>query len=104
MSFLSVLKSIGHGVQTGLGVEQQFAPIVAAVPGGSVVNTVVYAILSLEQLFPHSGLGPAKSQLVTAAAIAAAPGIDPGAVQASVSQIVAAFNALQNAAASKPAT
>lgn len=104
MSFLSVLKSIGHGVQTGLGIEQQFAPIVAAVPGGGVVNTVVSAILSLEQLFPHSGVGPAKAQLVTAAVAAVSPGIDQIVLQSSIDKIVAAFNALQNAAATKPAT
>jgi hypothetical protein len=100
MSFLSVLKTIGHGIETGLGVAQQAAPIVNLIPGGGVVETVIKGIVGIEQLFPQSGLGAAKSTLVAAAATAAAPGIDPAALQAGITSIVTALNALE-AAASK---
>lgn len=92
------LSKFGHGLQVGLGIEQQAAPLINLIPGGSVVNTVVTGIIALEQLFPQAGLGAAKAQLVTAAASAVAPGIDPATTQQSISQIVAAFNALSAAA------
>ena len=103
MSFLSSLTSfLGKalkGLNVGLAVEQQAAPLVNLIPGGSVVNSVVNDILLIEAQFPQSGLGPTKLALTAASAATKVPGINPVATQEAISQIVQGFNALNKAAA-----
>lgn len=95
MSFISVLKSIGHVFKTGVGVADQLAPEIAAIPvAGAPIVAVLGAITAMEQLIPQSGAGAAKKQAVTTVVNAASPGIDPATLSTAIDQIVAAFNAI----------
>lgn len=94
----SVLGKIGHGLQVGLGIEQQVEPIINLIPGGSIVTTVAHDIIAVENLLPISGLGQPKSNLVVAKAAALVPGIATDRVQSAIDKIVAGFNELAEAA------
>lgn len=100
MSFISVLKSIGHVVKTGVADIEPFAPVIAAIPvAGGPISAVIGAIGAVESLIPQPGSGAAKKQAVTTVVNAAAPGIDPTALSSAIDQIVAAFNAIATASA-----
>jgi hypothetical protein len=106
MSFLSVLKSIGHVVKTGVADTAPFEGIIGAIPvAGPAITTVLGAITAVEGLVPQAGTGPAKKAAVTTVVNAANPGIDPAALSAAIDAIVAAFNQIATASATlKPTT
>jgi len=98
MSFLSVLKSIGHVVATGAADMAPFEPAIAAIPvAGAPIATVIGAITAVEGLVPHAGAGPAKKAAVTSVVTAAIPTIDPVALSSAIDQIVTALNAMSKA-------
>lgn len=105
MSFLSVIKSIGHVLGVASTVETQFAPVIGAIPvAGPVINTIFGAIVAAENLITVASQGAAKKAVVTAVVNAQAPGLDPSHLSTVIDQVVAAMNALAAAVASIPAT
>jgi hypothetical protein len=96
MSFLSVLKTIGHVLQVGVTDAKPFLPIVASVvPGAApIVTTVLGAIGAAESLIPQEGAGAVKKSVVTTITNAAAPGIDQTTLSSATDEIVAALNKL----------
>lgn len=105
MSFLSVVKSIGHAITGGVQVGQQLAPVIGSIPVfGAEANLVINAIAAIEGLLPQSGLGASKKAAVTAVVAAAHPTIDGPTLSAAIDAMVAALNALQAAAAKLPAS
>ena len=94
MSFLPILKDIGHVFETGIGEASKLSGVISLIPGGSLINTVVSSITAVEQLIPATGAGAAKKAAVTTIVNAAQPGIDQSKLSAVIDQIVAALNSL----------
>lgn len=104
MSFLSVLKAIGHAIvgvtQVGVALE----PIINAVPViGPIATTILSAVNAAEGLINVASSGPVKKSVVTAIVNAQHPGVDAGSLSAKIDQVVAAMNALASALAVDPA-
>ena len=98
MSFLSVLKSIGHVVATAAGVETQFAPVVGAIPvAGSLINTIFNSIVAVEGLITAANQGPLKKQIVTAIVSAQHPEADKKALSTTIDNVVAGMNTVDEA-------
>jgi hypothetical protein len=98
MSFLSVLKSIGHGIETGISDAQALSPVLSVIPViGAPAVLALNAITAVEKLLPSTGNGAAKKAAVTALVTAAAPQIPATTVSSSIDAIVAALNALKTA-------
>jgi hypothetical protein len=105
MSFLSVLKSIGHGIQVGVSDASAFSGIIGSIPVvGAPIDLALNAITAVEKLVPASGNGAAKKTAVTALVNAATPGIDPTTLSNAIDAIVAALNALEAATSKLPTT
>ncbi len=95
MSFLSVLKTIGHFVAIGAAGIAPAAPALGAIPvAGPIITTVLGAIAAVEQLIPQLGVGAIKKQIVTNIVSTAVPGVDTTALSPVIDEIVAAMNAL----------
>jgi hypothetical protein len=103
MSFLSVLKSIGHVFQVGTAIVAPIEPIIAAIPGvGQVFNTVFSAIVGIEQLIGTPGTGAQKKQIVTQVVNTVHSGIDPAVLSNAIDALVSALNAIQAAGVKLP--
>lgn len=102
MSFLSVIKSIGHALGVGAAIvtSPTIEPIVEVLPGGALAIAILQAIVAAEQMIPGAQTGPAKKQVVTTVVSANNPTIDSVALSGVIDNIVAALNALQGATAS----
>ena len=95
MSFLSVLKSIGHVLSVGVADASKFSPAISAIPvAGPLITTVLGAVTAVEGLIPQSGAGAAKKAAVTAITNAAVPGVDASALSTLIDQVVAGLNTL----------
>src|SRR5271154_6327990 len=93
MSFLSVLKKIGHGIEVGLQVASPFIGIASSfVPGGSLAFTVLNSISGVEQVL----IGPGNGAQKQAAAIALINQAHPGLNQAQLTSAVNAFGLAMN--------
>ena len=93
MSFLSVLKTIGHGILVGVGEAQKLSQIISAIPViGGPAELVINAIMAVEALVPQSGQGVAKKAAVTSIVTSTTPSIDPAALSQAIDDIVAALN------------
>ena len=104
MSFLSVLKSIGHVITGVTSTATTFDPLIAAIPVvGPVAVTVLGAITSAEGLITTAANGAAKKAVVTAVVNAQHTNVNQSQLSSTIDQIVAALNALQAAVASVPA-
>ena len=99
MSFLSVLKSIGHGFEIGVADASKFSGLISAVPvfGGPAVS-ILNAVTAIEGLLP-SGNGAAKKTAVTAVVTATNPEIPAATVSTGIDEVVAALNQLAAAMA-----
>ena len=100
MSFLSVIKGIGHvfaGVTTAAtGLE----PVLSLIPGvGPVAITLLNAAVSVEGLITTAANGAVKKNIVTAVVNAQHAGVNQSALSATIDEVVAAMNALQKALA-----
>lgn len=95
MSFLSVLKTIGHvfaGVATTIA---PLDPLIGAIPVvGPLAVTILGAISAAENLVTAAVAGPVKKSIVTAIVNANHPGVDQASLSATIDKIVAAMNAL----------
>lgn len=101
MSFLSVLKKIGHGVEVGEKIIEPFEPVLAVVPGfGPVFDLVFHGIQLAEQLVGPDN-GPTKKDLVLKLVNSRWPNLPQAALGGAVDVLVAALNQL-NAAANAP--
>ena len=98
MSFWS---SLFHGIEVGVGIATSpgIAPIISVLPGGSIISSILQAILAAEKLVPASGNGPAKKVAVTALVTAQHPTVEPAKLSTAIDTIVAALNQLEVAAA-----
>jgi hypothetical protein len=104
MSFLSILKSIGHALGTVAGDIAPFSGAIAAIPvGGPIAATILNAIGVAEQTL-GAGAGAAKKAAATATVNAAAPGLNQATLSAVIDNTVAALNAIQAAMKTLPAT
>jgi hypothetical protein len=98
MSFLSILKSIGHAAQTVVADVAPFAPVIGAIPTvGPVFQTVFEAIVAVEQLIGSPGAGAAKKAVVTQIVNANHPNVDAANLSASIDNVVQALNLLEQA-------
>ena len=106
MSFLSIVRGIGHGISVGVAAAQPLEPLIGSIPVvGAPVNAVLGAITGIEQLFPQSGMGAAKKTAVTALVSAAVPSVTAAPnLSTIIDELVAALNALSAAAAKLPAS
>ncbi len=113
MSFLSVLKSIGTGVENVFGkataIVTPLEPVINVIPGGAAFSTIFNSVVGVEQLFAGIGtqataaapatVSAAKksiaTQLVTATLPAGTPVLTPEQMSAAIDQIVAGLNQLQ---------
>ena len=100
MSFLSVIKSIGHvfaGVTTAAtGLE----PILSLIPGvGPIAVTILNAVAAAEGLVTTASTGTVKKNIVTAVVNAQHADVNQTALSATIDEVVAAMNALQKALA-----
>lgn len=103
MSFLSVLKTIGHVLGGAATAATPLAPLIGAIPvAGPLAVTILGAITAVENLITSASSGPVKKSVVTAIVNANHPGVDPTSLAATIDKIVAALNAL--ALALGPAT
>ena len=104
MSFLSVLKTIGHDVAKGLTVASSVgalaAPVISMTPIGPIYNTVLNAITIAEQAIPQSGAGGVKKDAVIAMVNALHPGLNQAQLSAAVDAVVASLNAIAGAVSS----
>lgn len=97
MSFLSVLKSIGHVVSYAA----PFSPIISAVPVvGTVASTAINAITAVEQT---GATGTAKKAAVTSLVNSVHPGLDQTNLNEAIDGIVAGFNLIEQALGKLPA-
>ena len=104
MSFLSVLKSIGHVFGEITTAAAPLEPLIGAIPVvGPIANTILQAVIAAEGLITTAANGSAKKAVVTAIVNAQHTGVDQTTLSAKIDQIVAAMNALQVALASIPA-
>jgi hypothetical protein len=104
MSFLSVLKSIGHVFGAVATAATPLEPLIGAIPvAGPIADTVLSAITAAEGLVTTASQGAAKKAVVTAVVNAQHPGVDQSALSTTIDQVVAAMNALSTALASIPA-
>jgi hypothetical protein len=96
MSFLGVLKSIGHVIGVGAVAVTPFDPEIEAIPGfGPAIVAVLGAIAGVEKMVPQSGAGAAKKPIVTSIVNLSNPGLDPTKLSKAIDDIVAAMNALK---------
>jgi hypothetical protein len=104
MSFLSVLKSIGHVVAVSAAAADAVAPVLAMIPGvGPAAAGVVKAISTAEELIPGAGQGAAKKTVATTIVQANHPEVDHSTLGEIIDAIVGALNALKAAFAKLPA-
>lgn len=104
MSFMSVLKTIGHDFGIGVAVATKLEPVIGEIPVvGAPINLVLNAITAVEQLVPTAGAGAAKKSAVTTL-VNASTTIDPAVLSAVIDDVVSALNALAAAGAKLPAT
>ncbi len=106
MSFLSVLKTIGHVFDKVVGINTQLTPIIDAVPGGAAFEVIFNTVVSVEQMIagvlganvPSTPALSAAKKAMAVAVIAANPAtasMAPETVSTGVDQVVANLNALQ---------
>jgi len=106
MSFLSVLKSIQHGIQIVAGIAPLGVSIAAAADPAAapVANRVLSAIMATEALTEGATAGgPAKQAAALNLVNAVHPGLDQTRLTATIDASVAALNALTAALAKAPA-
>ena len=99
MSFWS---SLLHGIEVGVGIagSPALAPVIGLIPGGSIISSILKAIVAAENLVPASGAGAAKKVAVAALVQAQHPAVDPKALSSAIDTIVAALNQLDTVAES----
>lgn len=103
MSFLGVLRKIGHVFAVGVQDIAPFAPLIETIPGvGTVFGTVLTAITVAEQMINPANSGPQKKQLATAVVNAVHPGINQAALSSAIDGLVALLNQLTKAVAAMP--
>ena len=104
MSFLSVLKTIGHAIVGVVNVGTTLEPIINAIPVlGPIATTIFSAVSAAEGLINVASTGPVKKSVVTAIVNAQHPGVDPTSLSAKIDEVVAAMNALAVALGTEPA-
>ena len=109
MSFLSVIKNIGHIVVTGEAIIAPLAPLIeSVVPAkeGNIFATVLQGIMIAEQLVGPTSVtntGAQKKTLALAVVNAVHPGLDQTALGTAVDGLVAALNQITTAAEAVPA-
>lgn len=95
MSFIGVLKHIGHIVGIVSEDAAPFGSLISLIPVfGPVASTVLAAIVAEEKNVQSAGAGAAKKAAVTAKVNVLAPGIDPATLSTAIDEMVAALNAL----------
>lgn len=104
MSFLSILKAIGHVATVGIGDAAKVAPILSVIPGiGPIAATVIQSIVAVEGLISPAGTGAQKKAVVTQIIAAVDPTIPAATISEVIDGIVAGFNLLQSSLAKLPA-
>lgn len=65
ISFLSVLKTVGHGIVTATQVADKAAPLLEKLPGayGPLAGTLLDTVVAVEKMVPASGAGAAKKSI-----------------------------------------
>ncbi len=95
MSFLSVLKTIGHVIGGLPAAVAPLNPLIAAIPvAGPLAVTILGAVAAAENLVQAANSGPVKKSIVTAIVNANHPGTDQATLSTTIDKIVAAMNAL----------
>jgi hypothetical protein len=95
VSFLSVLKDIGHVVTKDI---VPLAPDLGMIPvAGPLITTVLGAVVAVEGLISKSSSGTAKKAAVTGIVNAAVPGVDSAQLSTVIDQVVASLNGLATA-------
>jgi hypothetical protein len=98
MSFLSVLKSIGHALQTGVTDVTPVLQVASTIPAlGTIPTIVLGAITTVEGLVTTAGNGAAKKSAVTTIVNAVSPGINQVDLSAAIDAIVSGLNAVEAA-------
>lgn len=100
MSFVSVLKAIGHGIGVVVADAVPLEPAIGSIPVvGAPADLVINAIAAVEKLIPGSGNGAAKKAAVTSIVSATNPTVDAATLSTTIDDVVAAFNAISTAVA-----
>jgi hypothetical protein len=103
MSFLTILKGIGHVLQVGVTDVAPFAPLIGAVPVvGPIFTTVFQSIFAVEQIITPANSGAAKKAAAIQLINAVHPGLDPAALGAAIDAVVAALNSVEAAIGKLP--
>lgn len=100
MSFLSVLKSIGHAVKTAVTDIEPYQGLLAAVPGFGPL--ILSAVTAAEQLVTTASSGAVKKAIVTQIVNTVQPGIPPDSLSGIIDQVVAGLKMLDAALAKLP--
>ncbi len=108
MSFGSILKTIAHGLQVGVGaavaVANPLEPFLGMIPGfGPVAVTVIGAMDALEGLITPANSGAAKKTLALQIINAVHPGLDQNQVGSVIDGVVAAVKMLETELGKLPA-
>lgn len=105
MSFLSVIKSIGHVFQVGIDDVSPFLPIVSVIPGvGPIVATVFKSIIAVEQIITPANSGATKKAAAIQIINAVHPGLNQAELGTAIDGIVAALNLVEQAIGKLPAS
>ncbi len=102
MNLLSVLKSIGHvlltGLEDGTKIGVAASPAIGLIPvWGPVAVTALGAISAAEKLIPGPSQGAAKKTVVATILAASQPQVPTATVSVAIDELVAALNALSAA-------
>ena len=94
MSFLRILGKIGSVFEKVVPIMTPLEPLIAAVPGGVIFDTIFNAVVSVESQITVANAGPAKKSAVMTIVSAQHPAASQETVSQAIDEIVSAFNAL----------
>ncbi len=104
MSFLSVLKSIGHVLQVGVADAAPLAPVIGLIPTvGPIAETILSAITAIEGLIKNPGTGAQKKAVVVSIVNTVHPGLDQAKLSDMIDSVVGGLNALTTVLGGVPA-
>lgn len=101
MSFISILKGIGHGFETVTNVAIASEPLISVIPViGPEAIAVINVMAAVENLLPGSKQGSLKKSIATQILSTNNPSIDSNQLSSSIDEISSLVNQL-NAALAK---
>jgi len=103
MSFLSVIKSIGHVLGIITKDVAPFDNLISAIPVfGPIAATVIGAIAAIEQQTTGTGQGATKKSAATDIITALLPHLDAAMLSAVIDDVVAGLNTIEAAVSKLP--